>query len=308
MSVLSKLCRRCKIINAAAGPYRCNRVWILLLYAAILVIYFHLDMLAIPVIAAYMYLLSRHPGCRLGQARRQSRTSQGSGSSQPTPATSPCPLVSGRSLLRCERSHPSEVRDAPSGQHRGGKEGRRCRFVWGIPSHVLSGRSGVCRTRARRLVTAASRSTKRPQAHARSDGVYRYTVSRPTSPKRSGALSSYSGATGPVGPPPQHRTRPGAQKKTLTANPPPWLPPTMVARYEQLRTDVVLGRPSPEGLGAVIYHGLVDGLALLCRSSERRVVPAPSTSTPRSPVPDQDLLRLLTNMVLQTQSEVMHVY
>jgi hypothetical protein len=82
----------------------------------------------------------------------------------------------------------------------------------------------------------------------------------------------------------------------------------MVAKYEQLRSAVVLGRPSPEGLGAVIYHGLLDGLALLCASSERRVVPAPSTTMPWSPVPDHDLLRLLTNMVLQTQSEVMHVY
>jgi hypothetical protein len=77
--------------------------------------------------------------------------------------------------------------------------------------------------------------------------------------------------------------------------------------YEQLRTSVVLGRPRPEGVGAVIYHGVLDGLALLCSASETRVVAAPSSSTPRS-APDRDLLRLLTNMVLQTQSEVMHVY
>lgn len=82
----------------------------------------------------------------------------------------------------------------------------------------------------------------------------------------------------------------------------------MAAMYEQLRTNLVLGRSRPEGLAAVIYHGVLDGLSLLCSASERRVVRAPSSLAPRSALPDEDLLRLLTNMVLQTQSEVMHVY
>lgn len=82
----------------------------------------------------------------------------------------------------------------------------------------------------------------------------------------------------------------------------------MVERYEQLRADVLLGRARPEGLGAVIYHGLLDGIALLCASITPVIslVQGPSTVTPS--VPDRELLRLLTNMVLQTQSEVMHVY
>ena len=82
----------------------------------------------------------------------------------------------------------------------------------------------------------------------------------------------------------------------------------MVALYEQLRAEVLLGRARPEGLGAVIYHGLLDGVALLCSSTERRAPRLRQPSTPRPSVPDRELLRLLTNMVLQTQSEVMHVY
>jgi hypothetical protein len=82
----------------------------------------------------------------------------------------------------------------------------------------------------------------------------------------------------------------------------------MVAMYEELRTHVLLGHARPEGLGAVIYHGLLDGVALLCSSTDRGAVRAQRPSAPRPSVPDRELLRLLTNMVLQTQSEVMHVY
>lgn len=82
----------------------------------------------------------------------------------------------------------------------------------------------------------------------------------------------------------------------------------MVAMYEQLRAEVLLGRGRPEGVGAVIYHGLLDGVALLCSSADCLAPRSERPSTPQPSVPDRELLRLLTNMVLQTQSEVMHVY
>ena len=82
----------------------------------------------------------------------------------------------------------------------------------------------------------------------------------------------------------------------------------MVEMYEQLRAEVLLGRARPEGLGAVIYHGLLDGVALLCSSTDCRALRPQRPATPRPSVSDRELLRLLTNMVLQTQSEVMHVY
>lgn len=82
----------------------------------------------------------------------------------------------------------------------------------------------------------------------------------------------------------------------------------MVATYELLRADVLRGQARPEGLGAVIYHGLVDGLQLLCSSPGRSKTPIERLSVAQSTPPDRELIRLLTNMVLQTQAEVMHVY
>jgi hypothetical protein len=81
----------------------------------------------------------------------------------------------------------------------------------------------------------------------------------------------------------------------------------MVATYELLRADVLRGQARPEGLGAIVYHGLLDGLRLLC-SSSARTAPLAQHASPPQITRDRELLRLLANMVLQTQSEVMHVY
>ena len=309
MNVSSKLCRLCKMIKAAKWLVVPSTVDGCCLLLAIMTLVLQRLTLACYHIAAYISLRCKSPGCRIfDQARCQSRTSQGARSPQPAPAAGPRALVSGRSLLRCTRPSPSEVRDASSGQHRGGKEGRCGRAFWCFPPDVLSSRSGVCAARARRVVTAAAWPPKSPQAYARSDGVYRYTLEWRTSSQCSRTLSGDPGRTGPVGPPPQYRTRPGAQKKTVEINPPPSIPSSMVAMYEQLRADVLLGRARPEGLGAVIFHGLVDGVASLCSSTDCGAVRVQRPSTPRPSVCDHELLRLLTNMVLQTQSEVMHVY
>jgi len=82
----------------------------------------------------------------------------------------------------------------------------------------------------------------------------------------------------------------------------------MIVVYERVRAEVLHGHARPEGLGAVMYHGLVEGLRLLCSPS---AAGAPVGQRALSPQPvrrDRELLRLLANMVLQTQSEVMHVY
>jgi hypothetical protein len=81
----------------------------------------------------------------------------------------------------------------------------------------------------------------------------------------------------------------------------------MVAAYELLRAEVLRGQARPEGLGAIVYHGLVEGLKLLCASTPRSGSSA-QQATPPQIAHDRELLRLLANMVLQTQSEVMHVY
>ena len=79
--------------------------------------------------------------------------------------------------------------------------------------------------------------------------------------------------------------------------------------YERLRTEVLNGNIRPEGLAAIAYHGMVRGLTV--------ILAEPAANTPSSPSPgprsndaslDRDLLRLIANMVLQSQSQVMHVY
>jgi len=86
------------------------------------------------------------------------------------------------------------------------------------------------------------------------------------------------------------------------------LPASLVATYELLRAEVLRGQARPEGLGAVIFHGIIDGLTVLCSSSTHGGAPAQRASAAQPIARDRDLLRLLANMVLQTQSEVKHVY
>jgi hypothetical protein len=82
----------------------------------------------------------------------------------------------------------------------------------------------------------------------------------------------------------------------------------MVALYEQLRADVLRGQARPDGLCALMYHGLAEGLTLLCSATGTSATVPHRESSPRPMPRDRELLRLLANMVLQTQSEVMHVY
>lgn len=87
------------------------------------------------------------------------------------------------------------------------------------------------------------------------------------------------------------------------------IPANALPTYERLRTEVLNGQARPEGLAAVAYHGMLRGLAVIlaevCDVSVRP--PSPSASVSESTL-DRDLLRLLANMVLQSQSQLMHVY
>lgn len=86
------------------------------------------------------------------------------------------------------------------------------------------------------------------------------------------------------------------------------LPASLLAVYERLRAEVLRGQARPEGLGAVVFHGFAEGLKLLCRATGSSTTAAPPASSPSCAPRDRELLHLLANMVLQTQSEVMHVY
>ncbi len=78
--------------------------------------------------------------------------------------------------------------------------------------------------------------------------------------------------------------------------------------YESLRAEVVNGRARPDGLGAVVFHGLVHGMSLLAGSMRTGTSTTTRTSTSIVVNRNPELLRVLANMVLQTQSEVKHVY
>lgn len=84
----------------------------------------------------------------------------------------------------------------------------------------------------------------------------------------------------------------------------------MTVAYEALRDAVIEGAPCPEGMAAIRYHGMLHGLSMLAMT-------APATSdAPESrkeermgalPANDE-LVRLLANLVLRTHSELAHVY
>jgi hypothetical protein len=84
--------------------------------------------------------------------------------------------------------------------------------------------------------------------------------------------------------------------------------PAALPTYEQLRGEVLSGQAHPEGLTAIVYHGMLRGLAVILTEA-----PAEGERASRAPVLeagplDGELLRLLTNMILQSQSQVKHVY
>lgn len=64
-----------------------------------------------------------------------------------------------------------------------------------------------------------------------------------------------------------------------------------------------------EGVGAIVFHGLWRGLVVL---TEVRTTPGakmrPAPYAPPAAVHDGQLVRLLANMVLATQSQVRHAY
>jgi hypothetical protein len=75
-----------------------------------------------------------------------------------------------------------------------------------------------------------------------------------------------------------------------------------------LRGEVLRGQARPHGLGAVVYHGMFDGLAVLMCAAVPHTTCQPPTTVMPSVQGDRAFLRLMANMVLQAQAEVKHVY
>jgi hypothetical protein len=65
----------------------------------------------------------------------------------------------------------------------------------------------------------------------------------------------------------------------------------------------------PDGLGAIVFHGMWCGLSVLLQAPP--TTPLSLASAPRLPPPlahDPQLVRLLANMVLLTQSKDEYAY
>jgi hypothetical protein len=75
-----------------------------------------------------------------------------------------------------------------------------------------------------------------------------------------------------------------------------------------LRGEVLAGQACCEGLGAIVYHGLIRGLSLLCSPRVESVTPIVTTRSVPNVCTDPQFLHVLANMVLQTHQELTHVY
>ena len=70
------------------------------------------------------------------------------------------------------------------------------------------------------------------------------------------------------------------------------------------------GQALPDGLGAIVFHGMWCGLAVLLSAPPPSSPPTPAR-TDAAPIPvahDPQLVRLLANMLLLTQSKVEYAY
>ena len=76
------------------------------------------------------------------------------------------------------------------------------------------------------------------------------------------------------------------------------VPPAALLMYEQLRAEVLNGQARPDGLAAMVYHGMIRGLAVILTepTPETRLSP-PQVSPPEGVSLDRELLRLIANMV-----------
>lgn len=89
----------------------------------------------------------------------------------------------------------------------------------------------------------------------------------------------------------------------------PPLPAHAAQAYEELRAQVARGQAHPDGLGAIVFHGMWYGLSVLQQTPSAPTLPSADGASRSSPVTqDPQLVRLLANMVLLTQSKEEYAY
>jgi len=79
-----------------------------------------------------------------------------------------------------------------------------------------------------------------------------------------------------------------------------------------VRAEVIAGHAKADALGAIVFHGMWQGLRVLLRPATASSSLSPDAPPTLSAAPastlDRQLVRLLADMVLATQSQVQHVH
>jgi hypothetical protein len=260
------------------------------------------------LIAAYSILHTDPAKRQLAQSRPQARTAQPSRRSQSPPRARARAAVPVGRFLRRPRPGPEQVRNAAPLPCRWRLQSRGGRALRDVAPDALPGRSGVRARRHNGPVAQTPWAQAGAQAHRTGHGLHREAPDR----RRLDACPCPGARnrihTRAIGSSAQHRTRACAQKKTVAETAPERLPQTAVTTYETLREELLRGQARPEGVAAVRFHGMVQGLALLLMSA---TVP-PASAPKRDCVPpmqrDSEFVRVLANIVLRTHSELTHVY
>lgn len=80
----------------------------------------------------------------------------------------------------------------------------------------------------------------------------------------------------------------------------------MVSLYETLRSAVVTGQGDTEGMAALCFHGMYQGLAIL-RKTPPTLQPPSGRSTDCNFHCSSEFVQLLANLILHTYEELTHV-
>jgi hypothetical protein len=80
--------------------------------------------------------------------------------------------------------------------------------------------------------------------------------------------------------------------------------------YETLRGQVLQGQARPDGLGAIVFHGMWRGLVVLLSATRPPSISSAAVpDVPPTPMThDPQLVRLLANMLLLTQCKDEYAY
>lgn len=261
-----------------------------------------------PFMAAYYYLHLNLAKWLYDETQSQARKAQTARRSEsPSRARTRTAVPVGR-FLRRPRSGSDQIRDAAPLPCRWGLQGRGGYSVRHVAPDALPGRSRICARRRSRFVAQTTRPQRSPQAQYAGHGLHRAAPA-----KRWIDACACLGAGGRIrarafGSSTQHRTRARAQKKTVAETALERLPQVAAATYEGLRAEVLRGQGRPEGVAALRFHGMVQGLTLLLKSAAPPAAPTPKRDLAQPVQRDSEFVRVLANIVLRTHSELTHVY